>query len=137
MGDDLGVRLARELVAAGLQLLAQLTEVLHDAVVDDGHAARAVQVRVRVAVRGGAVRGPARVGNAAGGAKVALGALLDELGHATGALHAAQATVIAQDLDAGGIVSAILKRLEAVEQKGRGLGSTREGNDSAQVGLLS
>ena len=61
----LGVGLARELVAPGGQLVAQFGEVLDDAVVDDGDMAAAGCVRVRVALAGAAVRGPARVADAA------------------------------------------------------------------------
>ncbi|GAA3057848.1 hypothetical protein GCM10020000_45680 [Streptomyces olivoverticillatus] len=61
VGDDLGVGLGAEGVAAIGQLGAQLGEVLDDAVVDDGHPARVVQVRVGVGIRGAAVGGPAGV----------------------------------------------------------------------------
>ena len=67
VGEDLGVGVGAEHVAGGGELLAQLGEVLHDAVVDDGDAPVAAHVRVCVGGRGTAVGGPARVADAAGG----------------------------------------------------------------------
>ena len=66
LDGDLGIRLGLEAIAVLLQLLAQLLMVLDDAVVhrDNRHVVAAV--RVRVALRGLAVRGPARVADAAG-----------------------------------------------------------------------
>ena len=61
---DLGVGVAGELHAGRLQLAAQHSEVLDDAVVDDGDLAGGVAVRVRVAVGGPAVGGPAGVAQA-------------------------------------------------------------------------
>ena len=63
---DLGVGVAGELDAGGLQLVAQGGEVLDDAVVDDGDLAGGVAVRVRVAVGGTAVGRPAGVPQAGG-----------------------------------------------------------------------
>ena len=65
LGDQvdshLGVGVAGELDAGRLQLVAQCHVVLDDAVVDDGDLARRVAVRVRVAVGGTSVGGPASV----------------------------------------------------------------------------
>jgi len=58
---DLGVRLGLEGVTLGYQLQLELGEVLDDAVVDQGQLAAVGQVRVRVLVRGAAVRSPAGV----------------------------------------------------------------------------
>ena len=55
---DLGVGVAGELDALGLQLAAQRGEVLDDAVVDDRDLAGGVAVRVGIAVGGPAVGGP-------------------------------------------------------------------------------
>ena len=63
---DLGVGVAGEFHALGLQLVAQARVVLDDAVVDDGDLAGGVAVRVRVAVGGAAVGGPAGVAQAGG-----------------------------------------------------------------------
>ena len=64
VGDDLGVGVAVEDDALLLKLPFQSGIVLDDAVVDDGDDAVAADVRVGVAVVGGAVRGPARVADA-------------------------------------------------------------------------
>jgi len=58
---NLGVRLGLEGVTLGYQLQLELGEVLDDAVVDQGQLAAVGQVRVRVLVRGAAVRSPAGV----------------------------------------------------------------------------
>ena len=50
--------------AFGFQFVAQLEEVLDDAVVDDDDTAVHAHVRVGVALAGCAVRGPARVADA-------------------------------------------------------------------------
>ena len=137
VSDDLGVRLAPELVPTGLELLAKRTVVLDDAVVDDGHTAIAARVRVGVSVGGGTVGGPARVGDAAGGAQVPGLALLDQRRDAASALHAGEAPVLGQHLNARGVVAAVLERLEPVEEKGDGLGRAGVGNDSAHGRLPS
>ena len=63
MRDHFGVGFRREGVAGLLQLFAQLFVILDDAVVDDREAAER-DVRMRVAFRRDAVRGPARVRDA-------------------------------------------------------------------------
>ena len=72
MREDLRVGLAGEAVAAGLELRAELGEVLDDAVVDHRDAAVAAGVGMRVGRRGAAVRRPARVADAAGAGVVAV-----------------------------------------------------------------
>ena len=64
VGDDLGVGIRAKLDALGLQLGAQLAEVLDDAVLHHDHAAVAVGMRVGVALAGPAVRRPAGVADA-------------------------------------------------------------------------
>ncbi len=61
---DLGVGVAGELDACGLELAAQRGEVLDDAVVDDRDLSGGVAVRVGVAVGGPAMGGPAGVAEA-------------------------------------------------------------------------
>ena len=61
MREDLGIGLALKVVAATLQLFAQLGEVLDDAVVDDGDTTVAAGVGVSVNDRRLAVGGPAGV----------------------------------------------------------------------------
>ena len=61
MGDHLCVGLGRERVAVGLEALAQLAEVLDDAVQDDGDLLVAAGERMRVLHADAPVRRPARV----------------------------------------------------------------------------
>src|SRR5690606_28466192 len=63
MRDDFRVRLRGEGVAEARELLAQLLVVFDDAVVDDGDAV-ARDMRMRIALRGHAVRRPTRVSDA-------------------------------------------------------------------------
>ena len=65
VGDDLGVGVGGHLDAAGLELVAQLGEVLDDPVVDHRDLAGRGPVRVGVAVGRAAVGGPAGVAHAA------------------------------------------------------------------------
>src|SRR5690606_17216416 len=67
VGGDLGVGLGGEPDAVGLELAAQLPEVLDDAVVDERDASVGGDVGVGVAVGGHAVGRPAGVPDAAGG----------------------------------------------------------------------
>ena len=73
VGDRLGVGLGGQRVAAGLEPVAQLAEVLDDAVVDDRDLAGAVAVRVGVEVVRPAVGRPARVGEADRGVRRPVG----------------------------------------------------------------
>ena len=59
MRDDFGVGLRREHVALGAESIAQLAEILDDAVVDDRDLV--CGVRVRVVFRRAPVRRPARM----------------------------------------------------------------------------
>ncbi len=68
VGDDLGVGLAGEGEALGLELAPEYRVVLDDAVVHHGHrgrAASAAEVRVRIAVGGRPVGRPSRVADPA------------------------------------------------------------------------
>ena len=64
VGEDLGVGLGAEAVASATELLAEGVVVLDAAVVDDGDAAGAVEVGVRVELGGSADGGPAGVADA-------------------------------------------------------------------------
>jgi hypothetical protein len=66
VGDDLGVRLAREARPAVAEGLAQRQVVLHDAVDHDVHAVRRVEVGVGVGLVDAPVRRPAGVADARG-----------------------------------------------------------------------
>ena len=102
-------------MAALLQLGAQVREVLDDAVVDDRDRAGAVDVRVRVAVVGRAVGGPAGVADAGGGGRQrAVGQRALEVGQLAGALRRRQLAV-GQQGDARGVVAAVLQPPQALD----------------------
>ena len=136
MSDDLGVGVGGELVAGGKKLLAKGAVVLDDAVVDDGNAPGAVQVRMGVPVGRRAVGRPARVGDAARADQVGRRATLRQGRHAPRALDAVQAAIGREHLDAGGVIAAVLEGGKALEQEGRGLSRSGISDDSAHGNLL-
>lgn len=75
MREDLGIGLALKVVAAALQLFAQLGEVLDDAVVDDGDTTVAAGVGMSVNDGGLAVGGPTGVTDTAGCVTIDIGKL--------------------------------------------------------------
>ena len=132
--EHLGVGVAREDVAAALELLAQLSEVLDDAVVDDGDAAVAARVRVRVGGRGAAVRRPAGVADAAGGLVIDVRELRFETGdlaHAAEHIDGGLAGPLELERDACGVVSAVLEALESRDEDVLRRIKTGISNDSA------
>ncbi len=119
--EGLRVGLGAQLVSALRQPIAQLLEVLDDAVVDDRDVAGAVDVWMGIQVVRAAVGRPAGVSEADGRrgrriqerrAKVAqlAGSLLDE-----------QVALSRDQRDARGVVAAVLEAGEAFEEDGRGL----------------
>ena len=99
-GGDLGVGLAREGGAIGEQLVAELGEVLDDAVVDEREPALVAEVRVRVAVGRAAVGRPAGVADA--GAAVVKRVRLELVGEhlqLAGALRGLDDAVVIDDRD--------------------------------------
>jgi len=123
MADHLGVRLAAEAIALGLQCRAQLAVVLDDAVVHErdapgpahGVGAGAVaEMRVGVMHRGRTVGRPARVGDAGHAFDVLLVDLLEEFGHAGGAARTLQALGI--DGNPAGVIAAVFQPLQALDQ---------------------
>ena len=138
MRDDLGVGIASELMAAPLEFLAQLGEVLDDAVVHDGDPAVAAHVRVRVRHARLPVRRPTRMTDTAGRGVVATRELALEaidLAHAAHHVEACRtrAGVAVLQRHAGRIVPAVLEALEPREQDV--LGRIRSGvsDDSAHM----
>ncbi len=116
MRDHLGVGLRDELVAAGLQLVAQLLEVLDDAVVHHRDFA-AGSVRVRVVLGRCAVRRPARVRDARGAGQRPPVGLRREVGDACGADQPVERRRRAADhAQPRGVVAAILEPADAVDQ---------------------
>jgi hypothetical protein len=115
MGDHFGVGLRSEFVTGLLQILAQLFVVLDDAVVNDGEAV-VRDVRVGIALRGHAVRRPARVRDAhLAVGRVRVDRVLEHLHLADGAQPLEVRRAI-EHRDAGGVVAAILEPAQAFHQ---------------------
>ena len=133
VSDDLGVGLGGELVAAPLEVRAQLLVVLDDAVVDDREAV-ARDVRVRVALARHAVRGPARVRDA-------------DLAVRSGAASRASSSMrtlptvrrrvevlgAVEDRDAGRVVAAVLEPPQTLHQDGDDVALRDCSDDSAHM----
>ena len=115
---DLGVGVAGEFHAGGFQLAAQRGEVLDDAVVDDRDLDGGVAMRVRVAVGGPAVGGPAgmaqpgvpaqryRVGGVQRGFQV---------GQPPGAAAHRQSAAAVDQGDTGGVVAPVLHSAQCID----------------------
>jgi hypothetical protein len=116
MRNDLGIRLRAERVPAGDQLVAERPEVLDDAVVDDGDAARAIAVGVGVQIARPTVSGPTRVAQAHAGAWRPATERIGENGYLAGALLNEQIATLGDKSDAGGIVAPVLEAAQPVQQ---------------------
>ena len=119
MREDLGIGLALKVVAATLQLFAQLGEVLDDAVVDDGDTTVAAGVGVSVNDGGLAVGGPTGVADTAGSVAVDVGKLTlqaRDLAHAADDVEVRRGALAHLERDARGVIAAILHTLEARDQ---------------------
>ena len=117
MGQDFGVRLGAELVPGLQQLGPENLIVFDDPVVDQRQPPGLVEMRVRVLVRGTAVRGPASVGNAdlPGG-----GMLFEQVGEhldAPGALADFELAAV-NGGEARRVVAAIFQPPQPVQQDG-------------------
>jgi hypothetical protein len=117
MRNDLGVGLGIELVAAPLEVGAQLVVVLDDAVVHDGQAI-ARDVRVRVALARHPVGGPAGVRDAdlAVSGTVRQGVI--ELAHLADRAQPGEVARAVQDGDAGRVVAAIFEPSQSLHEDG-------------------
>jgi len=152
VGDDLGVGLAAEHIAARDQFGAQLVVVLDDAVVHEGDATgagaaaadgdrclrdtrAAAEVRVRVVHRRRAMRGPARVRDAGAGLDRVARDLGFEFGDARGAAGAAQLAALVHR-DAAGVVAAVLEALQTLDQDRDDVAGADRTDDSAHDGVL-
>src|SRR5205807_3370654 len=111
----------------------QHSRVFGDAVVSQGERAAAIGVRVRVDGVGGAVRGPARVGDAGVAAGERLAELFFEHADLAGRLvHLDPA--VGDERDPRRVVAAILEPLQTLEQQGRRLPGTGVPYDAAHRG---
>ena len=118
VGDDFGVGLALEHVAEGRQFGAQFVVVFNDAVVDQGDTGVLFgrrKVRVRIVRGRRAVGRPAGVRNAGETLQAFAGDLGFQFGHARGAARTLQLAVHVQR-HAAGIIAAVFKSLEALDQ---------------------
>ena len=136
VGEDLGVGIALEHVAAARELLAQLGEVLDDAVVHHGDAAVAAGMRMRVGHAGASVRGPARVADAARRARVdihELGLQARNLAHAADHVEHGAPALGALQRDARRVIAAVLQALEPGDQDVLRCVGTGVTNDAAHM----
>ena len=134
MGDDLAVRVRPEFGPFGPQPLAQVEEVVDDAVVHDRDAAVGREVGVRVADARRAVRRPARVADAArGGAVRRIGAkrLREGVHLADGAPHVQAHGIAADERDARRVIAAVFHPAKAVEKEREGRCPAGETDDAA------
>ncbi len=130
VGDHLGVGVALEGVAARGELLAQLGEVLDDAVVHHGDVAGARGMGMRVGLGGPAVGGPARVADAAGAREVEVGQRVGEPRHLPlAADHLERAVLL--DGDARRVVAAVLQPRQPLDEDALGRVGPRVAHDSA------
>ena len=131
VGDDLGVGVAAEDDAVVQQAPPQRGAVLDDAVVNDGDAAVAADVRVGVGVGGRPVRRPARVADphAAGGGPLPQAG--DQVGDAAGPLAHVHLARPGQRRQARAVVAAVLQPAQAFRQHRLRLTTADVTNDAA------
>ena len=134
VGDDLGVGLGDEDMAARLQVPAQLGKVLDDPVVDHHDLLVAVGVRVGVDDGRAAMGRPAGVADAEPTLGHLLGQALDQGVDLGGALHHGGLAVrLVEDRDPGGVIAAVFQPLEAVHDDGRRRALTQIPDDPAHA----
>ena len=129
MGDDFGIGLGRELIAERDQFITQLFVIFDDAVVNDRDAV-ARDVRMRVALRGHAVSGPARVCDAEVARSRRFGdGVLQHL-HLADRAHSAQLARASEHRDSGRVVAAILEAAQTFDQDGYDVTISNGADDS-------
>ena len=119
MREDLRIGLALKVMAAALQLFAQLGEVLDDAVVDDGDTTVAAGVGVSVNDGRLAVSGPTGVTDTAGCVAIDIGKLALQtrnLTHAADNVEVRRGALAHLERDTRGVIAAILHALKACDQ---------------------
>ena len=133
VGEDLGVGLGGEPVAPREEAVAELPEVLDDAVVDDRHVARAVHVGMGVEVVGPAVGGPAGMGEADRGRGRGIEQRRPEVGQLARPLLDEQLARGGHERDARRVVAPVLQAREALEQDGRRVPWSDVSDDAAHA----
>ena len=134
MRDGFGIRLARENMALPDQLLAQLAEILDDAIVDDGHLVG--RVRMRVVLGRPAVSRPARVAETDMALERKGGELFLEIAQLAAGAHAREPAAL-ERRNPGGIIAAILKTAQRFQDVARHRLATQNSNDAAHNALQS
>ena len=132
MRHHLGVGVAGEGMPRGLQLLAQVGEVLDDAVVHHGDAAVAAGVRMGISLARTAVGCPTRMSDAAGAFEVEMPQRVRQAGNLALAVHHLELAVLV-DGHSGAVVAAILKARQALDQDALRRACARETDDSAHA----
>ena len=115
---DLGVGVAGEFHAGGLQLAAQCREVLDDPVVDDRDLAGGVAMRVGVAVGGPAVGGPAGVAHPGVPAqRCRVGGVQRgfQVGQPPGTAAHRQSAAAVDQGDTGGVIAPVLHSAQCID----------------------
>ena len=131
MRDHFGVGLGRELGALGLQLFAQLAEILDDAVVHDREPVGGM--RMRVVLGRPAVGRPAGVADADGARQRLAGEPRFEIAQLALGAPARQLAVLERG-DAGGIVAAVFEALERIDQLRRDRLTAENSDNPAHAG---
>ncbi len=115
---DLGVGVALELDAGGLELGSQTGEILDDAVVDHRELAAGIAVRMRVAVGGTPMGRPAGVPHTGGAfelGSIGFGQRLFQVGQSAGAPPDGQTPVAIGQSDTGRVVAAVFHPSQRVD----------------------
>ena len=134
MRDGFRIRLARENMALPDQLLAQLAEILDDAIVDDGHLVG--RVRMRVVLGRPPVSRPARVAETDMALERMGGELFLEIAQLSAGAHAREPAAL-ERRNPGGIVAAILKTAQRFQDVARHRLATQNSDDAAHNALQS
>src|SRR3954447_7512474 len=133
MGEDLGVGFGTKGIVTVLnELLLERVVVFDDAVMNERNLAGGVVVRVRVLVIDLAVGGPPRVTDSEATARRFLRHQLGQVANSSGALPRLNIFAV-DDSDSGGIVSAIFKAAEAVQEDGSRFRTTDVTDNSAHI----
>ena len=118
-------------MAACLEPVAQLTEVLDDPVVDDRDVTGAVLVRVGVQVVRTAVRRPARMRQADGRVGGPVGDRRSQVGELAGLLLDEQVPTVVDERDTGRVVSAVLEACQSLDEDRTRFPGPRIAHDAA------
>src|SRR5262245_22586704 len=133
MGDDFGISFTAEMRALLLQLVAQLAEVLDDAVMD--HSQAFGGVRMCIALAGTTVGGPAGVADAACARERFPRKALLEIAELTLGTAARELAAF-QRRNAGRVVAAILEPFECIDELFRDRLTAQDADNPAHCYML-